>query len=505
MSKWVIDNTKVTNYGDTMVDMEIPSSTTPVYGTDEPGAPVALTTLNDSAEMFARIANNIRRATRRTLYEDLTITINNAADLTAANTTIAQYTQIEGGVTLKINFAATVTGDGLLFSGIGGGGAIEVDLNDKDYTVNTGSYCIKFSACSVAKVYIYGDGAASCSIKTTTSSHRVLEFDDCISNIQIALLTLDGGSAANVNLLRADYSRGIRMTTCNINATGSGSVGFYANINSDIYASVIGVTNADTVIKNYNSSRIFAEAFTFTNAPSAAYVVMDNVSLYKYYPLTTGSSKTTTTILDVKCIAGMLEYSDLDQDLTIQLPASTLDVGTSSLLFQNIKGVGTLTLRGDTLVTGLSTSQNSILQALDANDIDILKFSDVKCNIIVDSIKFNQLDDDNAVACVHFNNCTGSVVLEDSWLNHAAKLNYSIGVLVTGCQNVWLEDNYYDYGYYGIRADYNSKVFSDNNDTNSNNSEVGIYSLYNAAVGKNSNQPSGDTSNEVTLSGGVIR
>jgi len=176
---------------------------------------------------------------------------------------------------------------------------------------------------------------------------------------------------------------------------------------------------------------------------------------------------------------------------------------TEELDFSGFRG-GVLWIRGNTSEDHLTLhSDQAVILDSSATDINTILMYNITSTIYVRNLHIKTKTDVDHRSCIYVRNV--------SYLHAIAGCRFECNSKANGyclyfsLSNAMVRACYTDSSEYGISAYINSNVSSLGNDTLTVNSEYGLTASANATIGKSGSQPSGDTADENTSFGGVIR
>ena len=384
---WVINDTKVTDFGSSYEDMQIPDATTPVKGTNDPAVPTTLSALDESARMFSLLASNIEYKHKRFVTENEIIEIANSTDLTAANTRFEQIGAISSGITVLVKITGSFsTSTSLTIRGYAGGGSIQIDGQSNTITKTGSTDGIVVGNCHYINI-------GSLTIQNNTTGRNSI----LIGNVEKADLTVNfttSSGAPSAGLWC--YDSNVKLDSCQFNSSGYG--GHIVAQNSNIYTVASSFTGVPTVtLFSMSDSSMVIDKLEPSDIPtgSSAVSIPDSVTLDSSSSITATEYGTlsgtthTVTFSDTGLtylIPDIMRYFDIinsgkstiDVELKLKLPANAsafTDVN-SPFVIRNVRGKGQLTIEANTVQTGTTTSQDTKINGTASAGITIYN-----CNI----------------------------------------------------------------------------------------------------------------------------
>jgi len=187
--------------------------------------------------------------------------------------------------------------------------------------------------------------------------------------------------------------------------------------------------------------------------------------------------------------------------VTLQFADGTYSSLAGTIATIGFYGGGKLYILGNSGDSGLNTSKSVHLDftgdACDGLDIS-------ECYVTVEA-RYFKITCDDGHKCIDYQNVIGEGKVADNYLVNIAKTSSNSRGISIGSSSIFLQNNYFSNNKYAINATSNSKVYSFNNDDTGTLPDIGLRSTSNTSIGKNGTQPSGSSSNEEALFGGVIR
>ena len=383
MAKWTLDDTTISNWGDNYVDMEAPDPATSVLGTTQPVSPVAITSLGDSAEMFARIANNAQYIKNGLEYEIYTINVANNTDLIALNTYLASLSFVGRGV--YVVFDSDIVASQSIEVPQTWGGFLVIDGQSKKLTFSSDhgidiQYCSNISISQLemennttgyASIYCSNLDYLTISnvtFSTTSGTPGTPLFLQNVKKCDIDSCTIGDGHDYDILMINSDVNiKGPAFGT-NTDWGVPSSEMFYlrnSHINFEnldyaklpMGSTAVGITVADTDPDSY----ITVEEYTNNLGP--------------YHQVTFSDTGLTYVLPDVAryFLIATIGASSINENIVLKLPAnaSPFTDANGGLSFSNIKGKGSIVIEGNTVPTILSTSQDTKILASVSNAISV--------------------------------------------------------------------------------------------------------------------------------------
>jgi hypothetical protein len=176
---------------------------------------------------------------------------------------------------------------------------------------------------------------------------------------------------------------------------------------------------------------------------------------------------------------------------------------TSSIDLFDFQGGGTLRFMGNqSEADSLHTNQAVTIVGTAISDAPHITINNSNISVHIEKIKFSIGSDNNNMP-IRPINIQGQIYMNACYvISSGTRKGY--GIWTEYCQNVLVENNYFDNLAVGINGQRTSSIISNNNDDTGTTPQYGLRAQ-SAVIMKQGTQPTGNTANESTTNGGVIR
>lgn len=196
-------------------------------------------------------------------------------------------------------------------------------------------------------------------------------------------------------------------------------------------------------------------------------------------------------------------YIPAGYTVTLQFADGT-HTWTSGISLEEFSGGGKIRFMGNqSEADALHTNQAVIINGSTINDAPHIKLVNSNISIEVEKIQFQTADDNNSAA-IETDSVQGLVHMNACYIISTTGTRDGRGFYVKYTQNAWIENTYVSNLGNAIFAYQTSTIFSDNNDDTGTTPQYGLRAEA-SVIMKNGTQPAGNTANEISTKGGVIR
>jgi hypothetical protein len=195
-------------------------------------------------------------------------------------------------------------------------------------------------------------------------------------------------------------------------------------------------------------------------------------------------------------------YIPAGYTVTLQFANGT-HTWTSSMDLQEFNGGGILRFMGNQSEgDSLHTNQAVTIVGTAISDAPHITINNSNISVHIEKIKFSLGSDNNHMPIKPIN-IQGQIYMNACYvISNGTRDGY--GIWTEYCQNVLIENNYFNNLSVGVNAQRTSSILSNNNDDTGTTPSYGLRAQ-SAVIMKQGTQPTGNTANELTANGGVIR